>query len=113
MSLNYAHEKLFGAVSEMARSTNSLQERLANVFTSFFLSSVSLREGLSEDMKMRLDALYERMTDQAAVIPDEGTIAATIRVMSDSEADRIIRQIVSLYDEVTQMHGQQFPSTSK
>ncbi len=101
MSLNYAHEKLSTAVLSLAQSTESLQDRLAAVYSGgLMLIGLELQADLPEDLQAAYRSITERLTGAGVVVEGEGKIAPTIRTMSDSEAQRVISDIVVLSSEV-------------
>ncbi len=107
MSLDYAFEKLSVAITGMATSTASLQERLANAYI-FGLHTIGL--DVNADLPPDLRSSYREIEKSLTKVPaqgDEGTVAATTRVMSDEEARRIIEQICYLSDEVAQLIGKE------
>jgi len=101
MSLNYAHEKLSTAVLSLAQSTESLQNRLAAAYVgSLMLIGVDVQADLPEDLQVAYRLIMERLTSAGVVVEGEGKVAPTIRTMSDSEAQRVISDIVVLANEV-------------
>lgn len=100
MSLGYTWEKLFVAVEGMARSQESLQDRLMGAFLCFHL----LREDDFPKGELR-DAFHDikhALTWRPAQ-GDEGTVKATTQQMTDQEASELIGKLVSLYDEITRL----------
>ena len=107
MSLDYAYEKLSVAVTSMATSTDSLQNRLANVYVYGF-HTIGLN--VNADLPPNLRSLYREIEKNLTKVPaqgDEGSVLATTRAMRDEEAKKVIEQIVYLYDEVAQLIGRE------
>ena len=105
MSLDYAGEKLYAAVRSMATSTEPLQVRLANAYL-FGFHTIGL--DVNADLPPDLRASYREIEKELTKVPaqgNEGTVVATTRIMSDNEARKLIEQIVTLYDDVTQRLG--------
>lgn len=102
MSLSYTWEKLFVAVLSMAKSDASLQDRLVGAYLSFHtLQDENFPEG-------ELRESFKEIKFQLTMRPakgNEGTVRASTRLMKDKEAGELIEKIVSLYDEVAQLHG--------
>jgi uncharacterized protein YebE (UPF0316 family) len=107
MSLDYAYEKLFVAVTSMATSTDSLQNRLANAYIYGF-HTIGL--DVNADLPPNLRSLYREIEKNLTKVPaqgNEGSVVATTRAMRDEEAKKLIEQIVHLYDEVAQLIGRE------
>jgi len=107
MSLDYAYEKLSVAVTSMATSTDSLQNRLANAYIYGF-HTIGL--DVNADLPPNLRSLYREIEKNLTKVPargDEGSVVATTSVMRDEEAKKLIEQIVYLYDEVAQLIGRE------
>ncbi len=102
MSLNYTWEKLFVAVLSMAKSDSSLQDRLVGAYLSFHtLRDEDFPEG---ELRESFQEITHALTWRPAR-GDEGTVRATTHLMGDQEAGELVEKIVSLYDEVTRLHG--------
>lgn len=102
MSLEYTWEKLSVAVEGMARSQESLQDRLMGAYLCFHpLREKDFPKGeLRESFHDIMHALTWRPAQG-----DEGTVKATTQQMTDQEASELIEKLVSLYDEITQSYG--------
>ncbi len=98
MALDYVWEKLMVAVSGMAASEQSLQERLADAYVSSLirLDAEDLPGELQEDFRALEDAM-----GRVNPTGDEGSARASTRRMSTEEARQWIGKIVSMYDDVT------------
>lgn len=101
MSLAHACEDFYKAVASMAKSTDSLQERLVRAYT-HGLSPTQL-EDLPEDIRPSFVELKEAMTSARST--GEGTVAATTERMSDQEAKRLINKIVEIYEKLAAEEG--------
>ena len=102
MSLSYTWEKLFVAVLGMAKSDESLQDRLMGAYLSFHtLRDEDFPEG---DLRKSFHEIRYALTLRPAK-GDEGTVRASTRLMRNKEAGELIEKIVSLYDEVARLHG--------
>jgi hypothetical protein len=53
----------------------------------------------------KVDAVIEAGMHGVSGTPPEGTLAASIRAMSEDEARQLIHDIVSLYDAITRRFG--------
>ncbi len=106
MALEIAWEKLSNAVALMAKSTASLQERLESAYNTFFTISgpSAATRHLPEDLQPEYDAIERELTKVSAQ-GNEGTLIATLRVMSDDEAKQLIERIVMLYEGVARRFG--------
>ena len=105
MSLEYAQGKLYEAVVTMATSRSSLQDRLANAYIYGF-NTIGLN--LSADLPPELQSSYLEIEKALTKVPgqeSEGAVVATTRAMSNDEAQKLIEQLVDLYNEVTQLLG--------
>jgi len=102
MSLNYTWEKLFVAVLGMAKSDESLQDRLVGAHLSFHtLRDEDFPEG---ELRKSFQEIMYALTLRPAR-EDKGTVRASTRLMRNKEAGELVEKIVSLYDEVAQLHG--------
>src|ERR671925_654607 len=97
MDIDHVWEKLYLAVLGMARSTQPLQERLANAYVSALhqLEDEDLPEDLIDDFEKVIEALT-RVGEP--VLEGEGSVHATVREMDDETARQLIEEIVDLYD---------------
>lgn len=98
MSIDYAKEKLWQAVHDLATSDLSIQDRLASA------AMYLIRLGPSdfpERLREEFDAVWRDITRQEPVA-DEGTIAATTRRLTSEQGARIAERILHIYAE---LHG--------
>ncbi len=98
MGLDYAWEKAMVAVTGMACNPDSINERIAHAFA-YSLIRISPEEHLPDDLRPLFEDIRAALTSVAPV-GDEGSIAATTRVMSTEEATNVARKIVELYDRI-------------
>jgi len=104
-SIDYVWEKLFSAVGTMAGSEQSLKNRLwGAMLIMHTLRADDFPANLREQF-VKIEAAIEAGMHGVSGTPQEGTLAASIRVMSHDEARRLIHDIVSLYDAVTRRLG--------
>ncbi len=90
--MHYAHEKLTSAVYGMAVSTEPLRDRVLSAWLGFH----TIDEGdLPEDAHADFRSLMTRMT-WTTPKGDEGTIGATLALVSDEEAARLAQLICDL-----------------
>jgi len=100
MSLEYAWEKLYITVRNLASGTGSIQERLANAYLSGgYILNLAKGDDLPPDLLPSYEAINERMT-RTPPQGDEGSIVASTRQMSDEEAVKVAERIVDLFNEV-------------
>lgn len=91
--LEYAAQKFEAAVHAMATSSRSIQDRLRTAATTWIAVKADdfpegqLREGLL--------ALQRELNSEPAKA-DEGTLNATLRIMTDDKAERIAQLVVDL-----------------
>ncbi len=100
MSLSYAKEKLHVAVRTLAVSTDDIQNRLADAYS----SSLSLigKDDLPADLQEELTAIHQQITRVPAK-GDEGTIRATVNTMSDDECLDLADKIFDMYSDVNRL----------
>jgi hypothetical protein len=98
MSLNYAYEKFFSAVLNMASSPKRLRERIedAYVYNIIHVREEDLPSGCLTDFRK----LKEQMTRREPRFPGEGSVRATARQMSWQELHDAARRITRLFDSV-------------
>lgn len=100
MSIHDANSKFDEAVIALATSPKSLKQRL--LLANCSVLSLIKPEDLPDDLRVRLDELMARLTSNHDLQANEGSVAATLRTMSDSEAEDIARLLISLADAVGQ-----------
>lgn len=98
--LDYVWEKFRLAVESLATSKRSLQERLADAYADNF---VQLRaKDLPEPIRADFLALKVAL-DRVETGGGSGTLYPSAATLSDEDAARLIRSIVSMCDEVAQL----------
>jgi hypothetical protein len=103
MALNYGWEKLFSACHYAVGSNETPQKRLA---ASISYNLIQLkREDLQDDETWeRLKELMDAATCKPAK-GDEGTIEATTAQMTDDEAAKWLREMMSIFSDVAEEYG--------
>jgi hypothetical protein len=102
MGLDYAWQKLFGAVHGMATGDASLRERLAAAMVGMVvLNPDDFPEG---DLRQRWIGIREDLTIFEPRHPGDGKIQATTAQLSDHDAHAIAEQIVDLFMEVNDLY---------
>src|SRR4051812_146950 len=97
-------EVFYIVAKALATGSEPLQTRLQHAFS----YTVSRLVKPHEDLPRELADKYVEARDLATCVPatgDEGTIAATCRVISDEEAEKIAELLFSIFNEVCQMYG--------
>lgn len=97
MSLSYAWEKFHSAVLTLSGSGDH-QSRIVDAFA-FNIVHVNRKEDIPQPLLAEFDELYTRLT---AIEPltNEGSINASVRLMTEPELTKISDDIVSLYDSL-------------
>lgn len=104
MSLGYMWEVFHVGTRTLASGVGRIQSRLEGAFLYMHGRLTGPNEGLPADLAARAREVCRRVTCVPAK-GDEGTIAATCRVMSDEEAVQIAQEVVDLYDKVCELHA--------
>lgn len=96
--ISYLHEKFSGAVSTLATSTKSLQDRLAQATTE---DHVILLDGADfpEHLRKTFEKLMNALTNKG-----QGKINDVVARMSDEEAERNIHLILELSSGLAEEH---------
>jgi hypothetical protein len=97
-----AWEKFFAATLKLA-SAGPIKQRLLEAFTAY-LSDVEQDE-LPKEIRGDFSALAQSL-EQVRPMRGENAIQATVRKMSDDDAARYSRQIVSMLGSISRMHMQ-------
>jgi hypothetical protein len=79
-----------------------MRRRLVNA--ALTLSPLQTKDFPDHDAANTFDRMIHDLT-QAEAIGDEGNIEATVRLLSDDEAERIAREILGLYHRVMQLEA--------
>ena len=98
MGIDYAWEKTMVAITSMAASPASIQDRIASAFVDSLI-----RITPEEDLPSDLRPLYEEIRAVFSVTPakgGEGTAIASARALSTERAAEVADKIVRLYDGV-------------
>lgn len=100
----YAYEKLLGAMEIMATGKGSRQERLARAGKSYILPIHSPKmHKLPPDLAASLDSLYRDLTAVPPPTQWDNAFDATARKMSWQKAERLARQLFSLFLAVVEL----------
>jgi hypothetical protein len=89
--IHYAAEKAWQGVSRLALHPGRIQERLIKAWHDGFV----MVGGLPTDLQEKWDDVYRRSTSIAPA-GEEGHYAATIRAMSEDDAQRLADDIYTL-----------------
>lgn len=98
--LSYPYEKFYNAVSVLARSTRSIQDRIHSAYVSFHPIRVS-------DFKdPEIAASYQELMDRLTKVKDaeKGHVPATLEQMDDDEASLVADKIVDLFAAIARAH---------
>jgi hypothetical protein len=101
--LAYARSKLFLAVADLADSSENLQERLGHAYATNLLPLGPSR--FPDDLRPAYESIHARMTRIPAIAEGEGSLSPTIAFMPESDAKRLIADIVSLFGDVCEALG--------
>jgi len=101
-SLEYTHEKLWATVLILAEGGGTVQQRLADAYTSQLMRLTA--DDLPFDMRDAFIEIESRLTARDPV-SDEGRVQATVAVMDEFDARRVVEAIVSMYGEICRRMG--------
>jgi hypothetical protein len=108
MSLSrYGLEKLHSAVSTLAQSQESLQQRLTTIGVYDLVHITPERDLPSEDLKKEFDTLFKALT-RLEPSGNKGSIEVSVAAMGDEEVRRHIETVLSLcfyLEEYLAIHG--------
>ena len=108
MSLGYISEKLTTAVNGMATSASPIQKRLEYAA----ICCITISHGEHDksfpdpELAQRWRAWWASITTQEAS-GDEGTIKATLKTMTDHEAEKVAEELFSIYAAVEWEYARQ------
>jgi len=100
MSITYAWQNFYKAVSYCMASENSLQERLAGAYVG------DIHVVQARDVTPELWERIEKLTTALTMLPavgNEGTVRATTSKMTDDEARQWLDEILSIFIEITKL----------
>jgi cell division septum initiation protein DivIVA len=97
MGYDYVWEKFHLAVRDLASGKDSFQKRLADIYM-VHLSHVGNHE-MPDEIREDFERLQTALTQEQPK-SDEGSVVASVRVMSEVEVLELIDLIVSMYDRV-------------
>ena len=100
----YAHEKLVGAVESMVTGQGSRSYRLARAGRDHLLRLSNPRQHrLPDDLSSMLENLLDELTSVRPQTAWDDSFEATARNMSWQKAERLARQLFSLYLGVVEL----------
>lgn len=99
MSLSYAWQKFYTAVSGMALHKGSLQARLEDA--AFSLSTLREADFPEGELRTAFLGIMQAVASHPVRQGHQGARKATTQAMEEYEAEAVIERIVSLYDNVT------------
>lgn len=105
MALDYVWEKLYTAVNILATGQGTIQERLGSAYRDSLMRLRGVENEIPEEIRNDFEALEKALTREEAK-GEEGTIAATMRVMDPLEAAKHTEKIVSMFNVVAKMDPQ-------
>ncbi|RPJ76642.1 MAG: hypothetical protein EHM20_07195 [Alphaproteobacteria bacterium] len=100
MSIDYAWEKLNGAVVTLASSTDSLKDRLISAFM-YDIAHIRTDE-LPDSIKRKITDLHEEI-DKENPNAFQGSIETSINAMDLRQQKELANKIVSAYDAATRL----------
>lgn len=98
----FGASRLFGiGLRKMIRTDEPLRERLKSAFGEalFTLSVNGSGPPMSADLEARVVVLVERMAERPAYA-SEGTLSASIDLMSDAELDAAVEEFVGIVEAI-------------
>lgn len=101
MGLDYAWQNLYKAVLGAMLSESSLQERLHGCYKDFHV--LSSGEHLPPELQERWNKMLEAWNEEEST--GEGTLPATLAVMSDDDARKWLTEILSMFQEVVELRA--------
>ncbi len=93
---NYTWEKLFTTILILAQNDGTVQERLIDAYTSSLMRLDP--DDLPKSLQKEFAELQDKLTSVEATYQGEGRIHASVMSMSKIEANRVVEQIISIYD---------------
>lgn len=97
MKNTYPHEKFSSAISSMATSPKSIQDRVADAFVYNLIHLKS--EDLPEAIRYRFTEMTKKLTS-AEPIASEGSVSATTNQMTTDDAIEVATEILGMADAV-------------
>jgi hypothetical protein len=93
---NYTWEKLYTTVLILASGNGSVQDRLIDAYISSLMRLEP--DDLPKVLRKEFSELQYKLTRVEPSYPGEGRIHATISKMENIEANKVVEQIISIYD---------------
>jgi hypothetical protein len=100
MSLHYAFEKFLVGVDTLATGVGRIRERLEGAFVSGLVMVEA--DDLPEPFRRKFQEITAEVTSKKAA-SDEGTLAATIRTLSEDRCADIARELLELFHELSHL----------
>jgi hypothetical protein len=95
----HGRQKLYQAVDSLATGTGTIQKRLESAAMGL-IGLQSPPEWLPMEVRDKLEAIIQELTRTPAQ-GNEGTLKATLQMMSDEECSKIAQRILSLFIELS------------
>ncbi|HLN27312.1 MAG TPA: hypothetical protein VK395_06180 [Gemmataceae bacterium] len=107
MDVSYTCDKLRTAVFSLSHGKRPLREKIGDAFYLSGMTGLGLRPDkfLPGDLLPKFNAIRNAFS-RAKPVGKEGKAAATLRLMTDAEADSIAKMIRDLEQSALQMNGQ-------
>lgn len=102
MALDYVWEKLYAAVSILASGQGTIQDRLGSSYVHSLIRLMPVKDEIPEELRADFEELENALT-RAEAQGDEGTVAATMKIISTDEASAHAEKILSMFDKVAKM----------
>ena len=94
---SYLWEKFMLAVTGMAKSSSSIQQRIAYAYLDHMLGLIPRH--FPDDLWQEFDRIERKLTSETPV-GNEGAVQATVSSMSEEMASDIAKEIVNLFGEI-------------
>jgi hypothetical protein len=105
MGLSYTYEKLHLATRALATGANDIRDRLESAAISTMMLDVSPQDQQFDfptpELRDKFRSVRERMT-RVEARGDEGRIRATLRTLSDEEAEQIATDLFDLFVDIAE-----------
>jgi hypothetical protein len=107
--LTFVFDKLYNSVLLLIEGSDNIQDRLFNAFLSF--STLSLND-FPKDFPMELQKDFEEIQNElmkVKALRDGGRVKASIRALSDEQANDLAEKMLNLLIKITELYGKMFP----
>jgi hypothetical protein len=93
----------------LIEGSDRIQDRLSDAFLSFkALNLNDFPKDLSKELKEDFEAIQNELMKGKA-LRDESRINASIKAMSDEQANDLAERILNLFISITERYGRMFP----